>query len=101
MADKNKVYDKELVAEKKKIDGYQARIAKRKLELEMAEHLASLSAAEAAVKVGVKDGGFDAAEEAVANLERRSARARSSPRPTPSTARAGRAEGLFPQSGAR
>ena len=70
VADKNKVYDKELVAEKKKIDGYQARIAKRKLELEMAEHLASLSAAEAAVKVGVKDGSFDAAEEAVANLEK-------------------------------
>jgi hypothetical protein len=52
--EKNKAYEKELAAQRKRISGYKARIAKNRFELERDEHQVRLDAAEKAVTGLVK-----------------------------------------------
>jgi len=75
-AKENKAYEKELAAEQKKIPGFQARLAKKKVEAQVAEQAEEIAAAQSAVSTAIKGLAgatdpkvFEGAEEAIGDLE--------------------------------
>lgn len=73
VAGKSKAYAKELAGAKKSLGGYRARIARRKVEVEVATHRAKVEAASSSVEealAALEDGkGIDAAESSISELE--------------------------------